>query len=85
MENNEIMNYEDIEVMDDVVVADDDTGIGAGVAMLLGAGLTLAVGAGVKLGKKLYAGYKAKKEIHKPDHEIEVEPEDVVEIASPEA
>ena len=84
MENNEIM-YEEIEAMDDVVVADEDTGIGAGVAMLLGAGLTLAVGAGVKLGKKLYAGYKAKKELRQPDKEIEVDPQEVEAVAEPKA
>ena len=82
MENNEIMNYEEIEVMDDVEMVDENTGIGAGIAMLIGAGLTLAVGAGVKLGKELYAKHKAKKEIHVPDHEIQVEPEEVEAVAA---
>lgn len=85
MENNEIMNYEEIEVMDDAVMAEEGSGIGAGVAMLIGAGLTLAVGAGVKLGKKAIAAYKAKKELRKPDTEIIVEPNEVVEVAEPEA
>ena len=61
MENNEIMNYEEIEVMDDAVVADEGNGMATGIAMLIGAGLTLAVGAGVKFGKKVYADLKAKK------------------------
>lgn len=83
MENNEIMNYEEIEVMDDVMdVGDENTGVGTGIAMLIGAGLTLAVGAGVKLGKDLYAKYKAKKVIHVPDHDIQVEPEEVEAVAA---
>jgi len=82
MENNEIMNYEEIEVMDNDVVADDATGVGTGVAMLIGAGLTLAVGAGVKLAKKLYTDYKAKKELRQPDKEINVDPEDVDAVAT---
>ena len=82
MENNEIMNYEEIEVMNDEIVADEGTGIGTGVAMLIGAGLTLAVGAGIKLGKKLIAKAKAKKELRKPEKEIQVDPEDVEEVAA---
>ena len=82
MENNEIMNYEEIEVMDDAVVAEENTGIGTGIAMLIGAGLTFAVGAGVKLGKKLYADYKTKKATRKPEKEILVEPEDVEAVAT---
>lgn len=81
---NEIMNYEEIE-MDDVVMEDEGTGMGTGIAMLIGAGLTLAVGAGVKLGKKLYADFKEKKALRKPDKEINVEPEQVKEVAEPEA
>lgn len=82
MENNEIMNYEEIEVMDDAVLADEGTGIGTGVAMLIGAGLTLAVGAGVKLAKKGIAWIKAQKELKQPDKEIIVEPEEVAEVAT---
>ena len=82
MENNEVMNYEEIEVVNDEIVADEGTGIGTGVAMLIGAGLTLAVGAGIKLGKKAYAAIKAKKELRKPDKEIQVEPEDVNEVVA---
>ena len=82
MENNEIMNYEETEVMDDVVVAEEGSGMSTGVAMLIGAGLTLAVGAGVKLVKKGVAWYKAKKELRKPDKEIYCDPDDVEEIAA---
>ena len=81
---NEIMNYEEIEMNDDVM-EDEGTGMGAGVAMLIGAGLTLAVGAGVKLGKKVYAAYKEKKALRKPDKEITVDPAQVEEVAEPEA
>lgn len=82
MENNEIMNYEDIEVVEDVIVEDGNSGIGTGVAMAIGAGLAIAVGAGVKLVKKCIAKRKAKKELHRPDTEIECDPEDVEEIAT---
>lgn len=82
MEDNEIMNYEDIEVMSDDVVAERGTGVGTGVAMLIGAGLALAVGAGVKLGKKVYAAYKAKKELRKPNKEIIVEESDIEEVTA---
>ena len=82
MENNEIMNYEDIEVMDDEIVAEEKTGMSTGTAMLIGAGLTLAVTAGVKMAKKAWAKYKAHKELKKPDKEIQVEPEDIEEVAT---
>lgn len=82
MENNEIMNYEEIEVVNDEIVADEGTGIGTGVAMLIGAGLTLAVGAGIKLGKKLYAKAKAKKELRKPEKDVQVEPQDIEDVVA---
>lgn len=82
MENNEIMNYEDIEVMDDVVMAEEGSGIGTGAAMLIGAGVALAVGAGVKLVKKAIAKHKAKKELRQPDKEILCEPEDVEDVVT---
>ena len=85
MENNEIMNYEEIEVMDDAVMADEHSGIGTGVALLNGAGLTLAVGAGVKLAKKGIAALKAKKEQKQADKEpSNVEPEQAEEAEVPE-
>lgn len=82
MENNEIMNYEDIEIVDDTVVETEGSGMSTGLAMLIGAGVTLAVGAGVKLVKGMIAKHKAKKELRKPESEITVDPEDVEEIAS---
>lgn len=61
---NEIMNYDD--AMENEVEAEEveteSSGIGTGVAMLIGAGLTMATTAAVKLGKKLFAAHKAKKE-----------------------
>lgn len=85
MENNEIMNYEEIDVMDDAVVAEGNSGIGTGIAMLIGAGLTVAVGAGVKLAKKGIAKWKEKKEFKKPEGEVNVDPAKVEEVATPEA
>lgn len=84
MENNEIMINEEIEVMNDEIVADGGSGIGTGVAVLIGAGLTLAVGAGVKLAKKGIAAWKSKKELRQPDKEIIVEAEQVEEVAESE-
>ena len=59
---NEIMNFEETEIMD---MNEGDTvkgeGIGTAAAMLIGAGIAFAVGAGVKLVKKGVAALKAKK------------------------
>ncbi len=82
MENNEIMMNEEFEVMDDVVVAEEKSGLGTGAAMLIGAALTVAVGAGVKLVKKGIAAYKAKKALRKPEEEILVEDEDIDEVVT---
>lgn len=79
---NEIMNYEDIEIMDGEIAEEGGSGIGTGVAMLIGAGIAFAVGAGVKLVKKGVAAYKAKKELRKPNHEVPVDDAKVVEIAT---
>lgn len=68
---NEIMNYE--EVMDNEVECDEveteSSGMGTGAAVLLGAGLTLATAAVVKLGKKMFAAIKAKKEAKEAEEE----------------
>lgn len=69
MNNNEIMNYENIEVIDAELV-DEKPGLGTGVAMLIGAGLTLAVGAGVKLVKKCIAAHKAKKALQEAEVDV---------------
>lgn len=80
MENNELMNVEEIEVMDDVVVTEEKSGIGTGGAMLIGAGLVLAVSAGIKLAKKGIAAIKAKKEAKKSGGESLPYDEDIEEI-----
>lgn len=76
---NEIMNVE-TEVMepefDTVEMENENPGIGTGVAMLIGAGLTIATTAAVRLGKKLWAKHKAKKELRQPEEGEVVEPTD---------
>lgn len=76
---NEIMNYD--EVMDNEVEATEteNSGMSTGAAMLVGAGLTLATAAVVKLGKKLCAKIRAKKE-----KEEEVDEHDFVEVTDEE-
>ena len=63
---NEIMNYEN-EVMENEVdiyeMEPEQSGIGTGLAMIIGAGITVASIAAVRLGKKIIAKYKAKKEL----------------------
>ena len=82
---DEIMDTED-EVMDTEIatteVEPEETGMGTGVAMLIGAGLTIAVGAAVKVGKKVYAKYKAKKALRQPDDDnvVEVSDEDIKNV-----
>ena len=80
MENNEMMNFEDIEVMDLPAEAEGSTGINTGVAIAIGVGIACAIGAGFKLIKKGIAAYKAKKELRKPDREIYVDDEDIAKI-----
>ena len=81
---NEIMNYEDVMETEaqSVEMEADNSGIGTGMAMLIGAGLTLATTAIVKLGKKAWAAYKAKKELRKPDKEVIVDDQDLVDVAT---
>ena len=67
---NEIMNFEETEIMEDEIVADGGSGIGTGVAMLIGAGIACAIGAGVKLVKKGIAAYKTKKEAKASEHDF---------------
>ena len=82
MENNEIMNYEEIEVMDDEIVADGGTSIGTGVAMLIGAGLAAAVGAAVVAGKKVIAHVKEKRKLKKPDKEVLVDESNIQKVVA---
>ena len=82
MENFEIVNVEGTEMDDVITVAEEGSGMGTGVAMLIGAGLAVAVGAAVKLGKKVVKTVKAKRELRRPDKEIEVTDEDCEMISS---
>lgn len=82
---NEVMSYEE-EIMEPEVefdeVGTENSGLSTGLAMLIGAGLTIATAAIVKLGKKAYAAYKAKKELRHPDEGdvIEVTDEDLMDV-----
>ena len=68
---NEIMNYEENEIaeVENDEVGLEDSGMSTGMAMLIGAGLAIATGGLIKLGKKLYMAYKAKKESKKAEEE----------------
>lgn len=80
MENNELMNVEEIEVVDDVVVTEEKSGIGTGLAMIIGAGLALAASAGVKAAKKGIAKLKAKRAAKKSEDKVRIEDEYIEEI-----
>lgn len=73
---NEIMNFEETEIMDEVVV-EDKKGLGAGTAALIGAGVVLAVTAGIKLVKNGIAKHKAKKAGCQNDDVCDVEADEV--------
>lgn len=87
MENNEIMNYEN-EVLDNEVevceMEAENSGISTGAAIAIGAGLTLAVTAGIKLVKKLVAKHKAKKELRlvKEGDFVEVTDDQIQEVVA---
>lgn len=82
---NEVMSYEE-EIMEPEVefdeVGTENSGLSTGLAMLIGAGLTAASIAAVKLGKKVYAKIKARKELRQPDEGdvIEVTDEDLMDV-----
>lgn len=77
---NEIMNYE--EVMEPEVetfdVETEESKMSVGLAVLIGAGLTAASIAAVKLGKKVWTKFKAKKESQQADED------DYVDVADEE-
>jgi uncharacterized membrane protein YebE (DUF533 family) len=84
MENIEIMN-EGMDTMFEEVVGDEVVAMAPGMGKYAKGGLILAaVAAGAVLAKKAYDAYKAKKELREPDHEIEVEPEDIEAVVKPE-
>lgn len=82
---NEVMNYEE-EIMEPEIEAfemeSESSGMATGVAMLIGAGLAAAGVAVVKLGKKAFAAYKAKKELRlvEEDEFVEVTDEDIMNV-----
>lgn len=80
---DEIM-YEEVMIPEvDITEMDsEDSGISLGTAMLIGAGVIIATTAVVKLGKKAYAKFKAKKaeqESAEADAENYEEEEDTTE------
>lgn len=78
---NEIMNYEEVEVIEMEPEAEKSSGMSTGGAMLLGAALTAATAVVVKLGKKLWKKHKAQKELRKPEDYVEVTDEDIADVA----
>jgi hypothetical protein len=72
---NEIMNVTN-EVMDSTVVTDGQSGIGTGAAIAIGAGIATAVFCGVKLAKKAFGAFKAKKAELTKDNEPEITDEE---------
>lgn len=60
MENEELVNYEEMDP--EVETEPEDSGMSTGVAMMIGAGLAVAATAAIKLGKKIISKIKAKKE-----------------------
>ena len=82
MENNEIMNEmineEFNEVMD--VAAEANGGLNKVVVGVIVGVAALAIGAGVKYGGKVVKAIKDKKTLHKPDHEVVVEQEDIEDV-----
>jgi hypothetical protein len=83
MENNEIMEM--TEVMDTDIIemeTGDRSGLSTGGAMLIGAALTAATVAVVKLGKKAWTKFKARKEQQASDRDfVDVTDEDVENVA----
>ena len=62
MENNEIMTYEEYDMVDEQIVADDGNGFGTGMAYALGALSAAAVYGLVKAGKWAIGKIKANRE-----------------------
>lgn len=80
MENNEIMEMDNVMDCEIIEMEEERSGLSTGGAILIGAALTAATVAVVKLGKKMWANYKAHKEVRKPDSETEVTDGDVEEV-----
>lgn len=81
MENNEIMEMNETMDIEVVEMESERSGLSTGGAMLIGAALTAATVAVVKLGKKAWAKYKARKEQKADDHDfVDVDEEDIAEV-----
>jgi hypothetical protein len=76
---NEIMNYEEIELMDEGL-EEARSGMSTGGAVLLGVGLAAAGVAVGKLIKWAVGKRKAHKELKQPDQDIEVSEEDLEKV-----
>ena len=76
MENNEIMNEMINEELDEVmdVAAEANGGLNKVIVGVIVGVAALAIGAGIKYGGE---AIKDKKALHKPDHEVTVEQEDI--------
>lgn len=72
---NENMNYEEVMETEEETVAEGNTTIGTGLAVLIGTGLGLALAAGVKKVKKVIANHKAKKAAKAEESEEETSEE----------
>ena len=82
---NEIMETEIMEnEFDFTEEVNEDSGMDAGLVVLIGAGIAAATVAAVTLGKKAWNWIKSKKEVRKPedDREIEVTDEDITKVTN---
>ena len=79
---NEIMNYEYEVTEEEIYEAETEkSGTNPGLVLLIGAGIAAAGVAVVGLGKKLYANFKAKKELRLADEDdIEMTDDRVMEV-----
>ena len=92
MENyelNEMETYEDNTVYEGEIVetGKENSDLGALAFMAIGAAGAAAIGAAVKLGKKLWAKHKAKKELKliPEDAPVEVTDEDIADVIDAES
>ena len=79
MENTEIMNEMINEELNDVmdIAAEANGGLNKVVVGVIVGVAALAIGAGIKYGGKVVKAIKDKKALHKPEHEVTVEQEDI--------
>ena len=80
MESNEIMEMNEVMDCEVIETEDERSGLSTGGAIAVGVILTAAVAGVVKLGKTVWAKYKAHKELRKPEHDVECSDEDIEEV-----